>query len=214
MGFSELPVELIYLILQFTSNGFTTLLNLYVIDRQTYRFLRALVYQSVRVTSARSLGSFYDVVTSLRPRYSTYVTTIQIGPECCIDSDDSLQLSKGLITQLRCVLGSLDNLKSLSLMVPRNALNEILDGLTVPFSLNAFVHSGEYSASLYRFLQTQSSITKLGWHRSTTESDADSLRNSLQSNPDLLPNLDQLEGSAPIVTSLLSLRPISTVTVL
>ncbi|KAL5638710.1 hypothetical protein ACGC1H_003164 [Rhizoctonia solani] len=214
MSFSTLPPELIYLVIKFTNQDLATLQSLHAIDHRMHLIVCPLVFQSVQLGLTTSVDSFCHTMTSLRPTCSRYITSLRVGPEYCINSDECIQLSTGLLTQLRRAIGILDNLKSLSLMVSRQALAELLNGLTVSFKLDTFVYSGEFSMALLCFLEKQPSLTKLGWYGSTTRSDIDLFSNSMRANPSLLPKLQLLDGTPPILTALIPLRPISSVTIL
>ncbi|EUC55795.1 transmembrane protein, putative [Rhizoctonia solani AG-3 Rhs1AP] len=214
MSFSTLPPELIYLVIQFINPGLATLQILYAINRRMHQIACPLVFRFVQLGSTTSVDSFCHTVTSLRPSCSRYITSLQVGPQYCVNSEESIQLSKGLLARLRRAIETLDNLKSLSLMVSRQALAELLNGLTVSFKLDTFIHSGEFSMALLHFLERQTSLTKLGWYGSTTRSDADVFSNSMRANPGLLPKLRSLDGVPPILTALIPLRPISSVTIL
>ncbi|KAG8732873.1 hypothetical protein FRC11_010324 [Ceratobasidium sp. 423] len=90
----------------------------------------------------------------------------------------------------------------------------LLNDLKVPFNLDIFVHSGQVSTPVLRFLEGQSFITKLGWHGAMNARELSRLFAFLKGNPKLLPNLKVLEGPLHILQALIPIRPISSITLL
>ncbi|KDN46700.1 hypothetical protein RSAG8_04080, partial [Rhizoctonia solani AG-8 WAC10335] len=214
MSLVKLPSEILYAIGQITMNDPYSILSLCLVNKWTYQSLSTLLYRSVRLDSDRSVSSFCDVVTSLRPDYSRYVVVLQIGPDWCVDDDGDYRLQRGLVPQLRRVLRSLVHLKHLSLSTTRKAFGLLFGGLNVPFQLDTFVHSGRLTKPLLRFLEGQPSIVRLGCHASMGLGSEKLLSDSVKANPNLLPKLRELESAIYIVADLLGTRPISSLAVL
>ncbi|CAE6516901.1 unnamed protein product [Rhizoctonia solani] len=141
----------------------------------------------------------------------------EVGPHLAYGADGSAskaaQLNRSLAPQLHRVLQNLGNLKSLSLAITPNALNVLLSDLVAPFHLDTFAHSGKLSTPLLRFLEQQSSITKLGWQVAMSQREVDSLYFSVEGNPRLLPELEVLEGPLNLLKALIQIRRISRVTI-
>ncbi|CAE6411835.1 unnamed protein product [Rhizoctonia solani] len=211
MSFTKLPSEIIYLIIKFLNNDFRTVSSLYAVNRGSNESLRPLMYQSVVLGSAKSLGSFCDVMTSLQPGYSTYVTALKILPENWVDGVNYFQVSEEFAVQCRHALEALKNLKFLCLIVAPAVLEEILDHLTTPFNLNTFDHSGEFSQPLLRFLRMQPSLIKLGSYGPVNESEDFEWHCAIALETQILPNLAQVGGSLYFVALLMRLRPISSI---
>ncbi|CAE6429851.1 unnamed protein product [Rhizoctonia solani] len=211
MSFTKLPPEILFLICQLLNNDFRTVSSLYAVNRGSNELLRPLVYQLVVLGSAKSLGSFCDVMTSLQPGYSTYVTALRILPENWVDGVNYFQMSKELAVRCRHALEALKNLKSLSLIVALAVLGDILDHLTAPFNLDTFDHSGEFSRPLLRFLRMQPSLLKLGSYGPTNETEDFEWHCAIALEAQILPNLAQVGGSLYFVAILMRLRPISSI---
>ncbi|CAE6531280.1 unnamed protein product [Rhizoctonia solani] len=212
MSLAKLPPEVLYLIAVTLINGSESIASLCVVNRGTYQALHVLLYRSINLRSVQSVTSLYGIITSLQPEHSVYITSLQIGPEWCVNNEH-FRLNRSLAPQLHRVLQNLGNLKSLSLAITPNALNVLLSDLVAPFHLDTFAHSGKLSTPLLRFLEQQSSITKLGWQVAMSQREVDSLYFSVEGNPRLLPELEVLEGPLNLLKALIQIRRISRVTI-
>ncbi|EUC53573.1 hypothetical protein RSOL_012200 [Rhizoctonia solani AG-3 Rhs1AP] len=214
MSFAKLPSEILYKIGQIMTYDSHSVSSLCIVNKWTHQLLDTLLYRSVKLGSNHSVSSFCDTITSIKPHYSKYVVTLQIGPEWCFDIDEGYRPQRDFVPQIRRVLQSLIHLKHLSLSTTQNALDEILADLNVQFQLDTFVHYGQLAKHMLRFLEGQPSITRLGCHLSMTWINETLLLDALKSKPNLFKNLKELESPPRVATHIISARPIPNVTLI
>ncbi|CAE6382097.1 unnamed protein product, partial [Rhizoctonia solani] len=213
MNLTELPQDILYKIGQ-TLNDSQSISSLCTVNKCAYQSLHALLYHSVKLGSDLSVSSFCDTIISLKPDYSKYVVSLQIGPEWLTGNGAYYELRTIFVLLFRPVLESLVHLKHLSISSNRTAFDLLFDGLDAPFQLETFINSSLPSNSLLGFLTKQPSIKRLGCHAIKTHEDQKWLLELCELNPDLLPGLEALESPALLAVFLVGMRPISNLTIL
>ncbi|CAE6397354.1 unnamed protein product [Rhizoctonia solani] len=205
-----LPPEIILIIAECLGHDVKSISNLYKVNKSTRQILCSRLYQSVHLRSVNGIVSLCHILTNSRPDELKNIRSLQIG----LNHSAAYKIQSNLICLLRSALEAMPHLSSLSLVITSGALDNLVELLDPPFQLTEFVHCGELSPPLARFLEKQPSIVKLGWHSIFLEEKRDYLFTLLDGGEKLLPVLTELAGPMPLLSALIPRRPITKIQVM
>ncbi|KAF8597050.1 hypothetical protein BDV93DRAFT_610583 [Ceratobasidium sp. AG-I] len=217
MSQAQLPVVvpdvLVFIAQELQSCPFA-LLQLCVIDKATFRFLRPILYQNVLLISPESIKTFCSTIISDQESSTRdNVISLSIGTRdlrCILQPS---RMHKSLAPNLRTALRLMPNLEELNLSATSNALAMTLNGLNPPFKLRRLSYSGNSSTPVIRFLMNQPLITKLEMLTPPYHRECLKLRKVMFQKTSYLPRLEHLSGYINIVPHLASLRPVRAVVI-
>ncbi|CAE7177663.1 unnamed protein product [Rhizoctonia solani] len=205
--------EIIILVAEFLGDDVQSISNLYKVNKAACRTLRSHLYRSVHLRSVRNATLFFQVSTISRVDELRNIRSLQLG----FDRSNlmpAFEMQSDLVPAFRSALDMMHHISSLSLSTTPSVLDDLLEGFDPPFQLTEFIHSGELSLTLAKFLEKQPSIVKLGWHSLFLGEKLEYLSKLLSDTRTFLPALRELAGPMLLLSALIPRRPIIRVQVM